>query len=195
MSKQYRELFNKYPQCIGSMSAPATPTDNSVAERFVRTLNRQLIKGGEWPSTFESMRKAEKFLQEKVRSFNEEFKGAALNRLPPSELHRALTQEEHKAPLVVAHWKARKGEVSDLISTEIEKFKREATESWKPANWFPENSLKKAEHYAAIAARGAINQEGVNDQVLNQLKIQSFRLNISIKLELYNVQFEFEVWV
>lgn len=169
MSKEYRDLFNKYPQCIGSMSAVATPTDNSVAERFVRTLKRQLLKGGEWPPTFESMRQAEKFLQEKIRYFNEDFKGATLNKLPPSELHHALTQEEHKAPSVVAHWSPKKGEESDVISAEIQKFKKEATQAWKPANWSPENSLKKAEHYAAIAARGAINQEGVNNQLLNQL--------------------------
>lgn len=170
MSKEYRELFNKYPQCIGSMSAAATPTDNSVAERFVRTLKGQLIKGGEWPSTFESMRKAEKFLKEKVRYFNEDHKGATLKGLSPSELHQALTQEEHKAPEVVAHWNTKKGEAPDTISTQIHKFRREATEAWKPMNWSPENSLKKAEHYAAIAARGAINQEGVNDQILDQLQ-------------------------
>jgi len=160
MSKEYKELFNKYPQCIGSMSAAATPTDNPVAERFVRTLKGQLRKGGEWPSTFESMPKAEKFLQEKVRYFNQEFKATTLKGLTPSELHQALIQEEHKAPLVVAHWSPKKGEASDAISTEIQKFKKHATEAWKPANWSPENSLKRAEHYAAIAARGAINQEG-----------------------------------
>ena len=169
MSKEYKALFSQYPQCIGSMSASATPTDNSVAERFVRTLKQQTIKAGKWPLVFQSMKQAESFLKEKIRYFNEDYKGKTSKKLSPTQMHLALIQEEHRAPAVVAHWNTKKGEAPDTISTQIQKFRREATEAWEPSNWSPESSLKKAEHYASIAARGAVKQEGVNDEILNQL--------------------------
>lgn len=94
------------------MSANTKLTNHSVAERFVQTFKQQIRKAGKWPLPFQSMKQADSLLKEKIRSFNEEFKGATLKRLP----------------------------------------------------------LKKAERYAAIAARGAMNQEGVNDQIFNKLE-------------------------
>lgn len=54
-------MSNEYkPKIIGSMSATATPTDNEVVERFMRTLKYQLL---EQPPTFPSMKHANEFLQ------------------------------------------------------------------------------------------------------------------------------------
>ena len=151
------------------MSANTKLTDHSVAERFVRTFKQQIIKAGKWPLVFQSMKKAESFLKEKIRSINEDYKGKTPKKLSPTQMHLALIQEEHRAPGVVAHWNTKKGEAPDTISTQIHKFRREATEAWEPSNWSRESRLKKAEHYAAIAARGAVKQEGVNDEILSQL--------------------------
>lgn len=180
-SKEYKALFSQFPQCIASMSAAATPTDNSVAERFVRTLKQQVIKAGKWPPTFQSMKQAESFLKEKIRYFNEDFKGTASQKLPPTQMHLALTQEEHNAPKIVAHWNKKKGEVPDVISTQIHKFRKEATQAWEPTNWSPENSLKKTERYSAIAARGAMKQEVAHDEIINRLEQIQQRLETKPK--------------
>lgn len=169
MSNEYKQLFEEFPQCIGSMSAVASPRDNSVAERFVRTLKYQLPEGGVWPNEFESLRQAEAFLQQRVRFINETHKGKAQKLLPPEQMRHALEQKAQEAPSVIAHWAFKKGNVIDSVSSQIETFKDNAAKEWNTGKWSPETALKKTEVYAAVAARGAMLQAGVNDQVLNQL--------------------------
>nr|AJF36740.1 hypothetical protein [Klebsormidium flaccidum] len=98
------------------------------------------------------MRQADNFLKEKIHSFNEDLKGTTLQNVPPTQLHLALTQQKHKAPKVVAHWNRKKGEVPHILSTQIHKLKKEATEAWEPTNRSPKNRLRKTKRYSAIAS-------------------------------------------
>lgn len=79
-------------------------------------------------------------------------------------MHEALLEHIEKAPNV---WDVKP---PDAIATGILNYKDYSVENRKrPGDWSPEASLGKAEYFASIAARGAIKQEAVNHEVLDQL--------------------------
>jgi transposase InsO family protein/site-specific recombinase XerD len=182
-SAEYRLLFQENAHLIPSMSASNTPTDNSVAERFVRTLKSQLPSAGVWPKAFRSTVDANKFLESRCRYINEHHVSRTGEGLPSGHLYHALQSNKEAAPANIAHW-AHPAEYSDIHSDAISSFKRNSAQSWNNRTWSPEASLRRAEIFSSMAARGASIQQGVNADVLERLNdLQLAVGDLAAKLE------------
>ena len=138
------------------MSAVANPTDNAVAERFVRTLKSQLPRKGIWPRQFENSRKGDPFLQRKVPFSNEQHKERNNREIAPDQIRYALEQKAQEAPSIVVHYAAKKGEIRDSITDEIETFRKLAAKEWirGEGKLSPEMSLEQTRIYAPFTANG-----------------------------------------
>lgn len=179
-SNDYKKLFKLYPQCIGSMSASAKPTDNAVAERFVRTFKNQLVEGGKWPEHFMSVSEAQSLVTKRLKFYNEEHLPRNFKNKSPSEMHLALTNIKEDAPNTIAHWANKKTEPPlDAISLDISRFKERAVLRWdssKKEGWDAEKSLKRTELFSSIAAFGALR----HDESFSQLSAELGLINENI---------------
>ena len=79
------------------MSEVATPTGNSVAERTIRTIKRQLL-ACEGPKRVKSMREIALVLDQRVAFYNNEFRPKRACGVTPAKLRPALTAAQHFAP-------------------------------------------------------------------------------------------------
>ena len=117
--------FVKQLGAIGSMSDFATPKDNAVAERTIRTIKNQLLKcHAHWPAKVKSLRQIQLVFYQRVAYYNNEFRPKRACGATPVEFRPALNALEHLAPSrVIAHSN------HDVNHKAVTDFKQQAAQS------------------------------------------------------------------
>ena len=165
-SNQFAKLFNK--NRIASMSRPYTPIDNSVAERFVRTIKYQIPEGGIWPESFKSMAQARSFLFKRQTYLNSVHIGKTNWGLTANQMREALNNNKDRAPRVLLHWN-NVNKYHDIKTAEIVDYRRESAQMHKAGNKRSiEQMLTETHTNAQIAALGAMSQPTVNAAFMEQ---------------------------
>nr|YP_009725925.1 hypothetical protein [Caulerpa ashmeadii]QHQ73213.1 hypothetical protein [Caulerpa ashmeadii] len=84
---------------IGSMSNPQRPTDNAVAERTIRTIKHQLLEHTPTlPTAVSALGPLQIALEKRITFWNTQFMSRRAGGTTPSEAHRRLEMQSHKAP-------------------------------------------------------------------------------------------------
>ena len=92
-------LFINELGAIGSMSNVATPNDNAVAERTIRTIKHQLFECNvSWPKRVKSLREIQLVLDQRVTFYNHQFRPKRACGITPAELRPTLDAVNHLAP-------------------------------------------------------------------------------------------------
>jgi integrase len=134
-SKEYHEIFKRFPFTIGSMSESRSPNQNAVAERFARTIKFQLKKAPPIPQKVKNLNELAKIVERRVEVYNEKHKPKLNLKRSPNSLEKALIAYREKAPESVVHWPQQTYfKPKDKISFEIDKFKKAAIAEFERRN-------------------------------------------------------------